>query len=307
MVNPALDPVEDFLINRKEGHCEYFASALALLLRSIDIPSRVVNGFKGGDWNDVTKAMYVRQKHAHSWVEAYLGSPDGRTANWITLDPTPGLARERSVAEVGGFASNFRTFSDAIRHIWVFYILGFDADRQKHLIYEPLRELANEVQRGYAAFKETIRGNFQQLFRFENIGSLVSVRGFFVSFFLLTTLVLGLRAVFWIIRKMFAMFRGSEADATNAVAGIMFYRRLAQTLAKFDLEREPAETQREFARRAALFLGSRGQETEPVAEVPGMIVDAFYRVRFGHLELPPQTLNRLEERLDALDQSLKPE
>ena len=49
-----LDPVEDFLVNRKEGHCEYFASALALLLRSIDIPTRMVNGFKGGDWNEIT-------------------------------------------------------------------------------------------------------------------------------------------------------------------------------------------------------------------------------------------------------------
>ena len=53
-IDPALDPVEDFLVHRKEGHCEYFASALALLLRSIDIPSRIVNGFKGGDLSDLT-------------------------------------------------------------------------------------------------------------------------------------------------------------------------------------------------------------------------------------------------------------
>ena len=55
VVDPSLDPVEDFLVNRKEGHCEYFASALALLLRSIDIPARMVNGFKGGDWNELTQ------------------------------------------------------------------------------------------------------------------------------------------------------------------------------------------------------------------------------------------------------------
>ena len=55
--DPKLDPVEDFLVNRKAGHCEYFASALALLLRSVDIRSRVVNGFKGGDWNELTEAL----------------------------------------------------------------------------------------------------------------------------------------------------------------------------------------------------------------------------------------------------------
>ena len=73
VIDDTLDPVEDFLVNRRMGHCEYFASALALLLRSIDIPARMVNGFKGGDWNDLTQTMNVREKHAHSWVEAYGG------------------------------------------------------------------------------------------------------------------------------------------------------------------------------------------------------------------------------------------
>src|SRR5262249_54963867 len=71
-IDSDLDPVEDFLVKRKEGHCEYFASALALMLRAIDIPARVINGFKGGDWNELTQTMNVRQKHAHSWVEAYV-------------------------------------------------------------------------------------------------------------------------------------------------------------------------------------------------------------------------------------------
>ena len=56
-IDPKLDPVEDFLVNRKAGHCEYFASALALLLRSVDIRSRIVNGFKGGDWNELTEDL----------------------------------------------------------------------------------------------------------------------------------------------------------------------------------------------------------------------------------------------------------
>ncbi len=59
VIDPTLDPVEDFLVNRKQGHCEYFASALALLLRSIDIPARIVIGFKGGDFSDLTQTMNV--------------------------------------------------------------------------------------------------------------------------------------------------------------------------------------------------------------------------------------------------------
>src|SRR5206468_3106660 len=105
VIDPGLDPVVDFVVNRKEGHCEYFGSALTLMLRSVGIHARMVNGFKGGDWNDLTRVMNVRQKHAHSWVEVYVGSlgkgPD-RSPLWITLDPTPAIERRQSVESVGG-------------------------------------------------------------------------------------------------------------------------------------------------------------------------------------------------------------
>src|SRR5947199_2707265 len=127
VVDPAVDPVEDFLVNRKEGHCEYFASALTLMLRALGIPARMVNGFKGGDWNDLARVMNVRQKHAHSWVEAYLGDtpPPERAPLWLTLDPTPGTERDKSVAKVGGFRANFYQITDAVRYVWVFYVVGY--------------------------------------------------------------------------------------------------------------------------------------------------------------------------------------
>ena len=118
---PDVDPVEDFLFNRKQGHCEYFASALALLLRSVDIPARVVNGFKGGDWNELGRVLYVRQKHAHSWVEALKPITDPRKPIWFTLDPTPAIERDASVAQVGGgLSKRVRPVSDYLRYIWVF-------------------------------------------------------------------------------------------------------------------------------------------------------------------------------------------
>jgi transglutaminase-like putative cysteine protease len=305
VVDSSLDPVEDFLVNRKEGHCEYFASALALLLRSIDIPSRVVNGFKGGDWNTLTQAMYVRQKHAHSWVEAYMGiDPKTHLARWLTLDPTPGSAREASVERVGGLSSRFRMLTDTIRHIWVFYIVGYDAERQNRLLYNPIRQLIQDVRAGYAEIGSVLRRGLR-LFQFENIGALFSVRGFFVSFFLLTALVGLVKSLIWVGRRVVRWLRGPEIDPAARNAGIRFYRRLAQTLAEFDIRRTPAETQGEFARRAMLFLGARGPEAQPVAEVPRHVVDAFYRVRFGQIDLDPETLESLEQQLDALEARLK--
>ena len=78
------DPVANFLFDRKQGHCEYFASAMAIMLRTLGIPSRVVNGFRTGEFNDLTSQYLVRASNAHSWVEAYFPG-----YGWISFDPTP--------------------------------------------------------------------------------------------------------------------------------------------------------------------------------------------------------------------------
>jgi len=305
-VDASLDPVEDFLVNRREGHCEYFASALALLLRSIDIPSRMVNGFKGGDWNDITQTMTVREKHAHSWVEAYAGVNDEGEPIWYVFDPTPGTARERSIAQMGGLASHFRVVTDIIRHVWIFYIQGYNADRQSKLLYEPLGMLAREVRTLAIAGWRWIADAAVRLFHFQNIRSLISVKGFIVTFLLLSTLVFLAKLCAWLFKRVVSWWRGPAEDGQGATAGILFYRRLAQLLADYDLERSPAETQNEFARRAFRFLSGRGTDIQDVAESPQKIVDAFYQVRFGHQDLPPETLAELERRLDSLEAALKP-
>lgn len=305
-VDSQLDPVEDFLVNRKEGHCEYFASALALLLRSIDIPSRMVNGFKGGDWNDITQTMTVREKHAHSWVEAYAGVNDSGQPIWLIFDPTPGAERQESIAQVGGLASRLRIVTDLVRHVWIFYIQGYNADRQQKLLYEPLGMLAREIRGLTLSGWRGVADAVVRLFHFQNIRSFVSGKGFVVSFLVLSALVALIKLFVWQVRRIARWWRGTDEDAESATAGILFYRRLAQLLAEYDLERSPAETQNEFARRALQFLSGREPDIRDLAESPQRIVDAFYQVRFGHQDLPPETLAELERRLDALEAALKP-
>ncbi|SIN91700.1 protein of unknown function [Singulisphaera sp. GP187] len=305
VVDRKIDPVLDFLINRKEGHCEYYASALALLLRSVDIPARLVNGFKGGDWNELAQVLSVRQKHAHSWVEVYLDSPANSPPKWLTLDPTPANERRDSVNRVGGFGSNFRQFTDFIRYIWVFFVVGYNADRQQRLIYEPIRQLVNEARSGFAMMGQSIRPLLANLLHFKDVGQFISVRGFFVSFTALFLLVMLTRAFLWVVGRILRWFRGTDQDPSSLSAGVVFYRRLTQLLADYGLDRPPAETQHEFARRATVFLTGGGLKTESVADVPRLVVDAFYRVRFGHLTLSPEVLMSIEARLDALEASLR--
>jgi hypothetical protein len=306
VVDSSLDPVEDFLVNRKKGHCEYFASALALLLRSIDIPSRIVNGFKGGDWNELTQTMNVRQKHAHSWVEAYAGSEptSEKVPIWIVLDPTPGTERQESIAHVGGIAGNFRPITDVIRHIWVFYIVGYDGERQRRLLYQPMREMLRELADQYTRLGKWLRKGFA-LFHFQNVSAFISVRGFVVTFIGCCILAALAHVAIRLVRLVIRWMRGPELDPMSRSAGLLFYRRMAQLLAEYELNRTPGETQREYARRAGTFLISRGSATQTVAGVPQQVVDAFYRVRFGHLDLEPAHLAELDKQLDSLESSLK--
>ncbi len=81
---PPADPLADFLFHRRRGHCEYFASSMAVLLRTVGIPSRIITGFRGAQFNQLNSNYIVRASDAHSWVEAYIPG-----AGWTTFDPTP--------------------------------------------------------------------------------------------------------------------------------------------------------------------------------------------------------------------------
>ena len=307
VTDPNLDPVLDFLDNQKSGHCEYFASALTLLLRSVGIPARMVNGFKGGDYNAISGLYTVRQKHAHSWVEALVGDQVDpsreRRPTWVTLDPTPADQRNASVARVGGIASNFRQVTDLIRYVWIFYIVGFNSERQDRFLYGPLRELIKEAKYGFALIGDALRGWLS----FPNFESFFSLRGFLVSFAGLLLLAGLVRLAAWGARRVFRRLSGRVERDADGLASIAFYRKLVTLLAGLGVVRPSAETPREFAARAALFLAARGSGTEAVADVPPLVVDAFYRIRFGDHTIGDDDLTHVTARLDALEAHLRAE
>jgi protein-glutamine gamma-glutamyltransferase len=118
---PASDPLAFFLFTRKKGHCEYFASAMAVMLRSIDIPARMVTGFQSGVWNPLTELYVIRASDAHSWVEAYL---PGR--GWTTFDPTPADPNALSQS----FWTSLALYADAADTFWQEWVVSYDLGRQ---------------------------------------------------------------------------------------------------------------------------------------------------------------------------------
>ena len=121
------DPVADFLFNVKAGHCEYFASAMVMLLRTHGIAARLVNGFTAGEYNDAASAYTVRQFNAHSWVEVYF--PE--TRSWVTFDPTPPAGRTEPVRT--GFAAQLQKYGEALELLWFQYVVGYDKQEQRSL------------------------------------------------------------------------------------------------------------------------------------------------------------------------------
>ena len=122
----AANPLEDFLERTQAGHCEYFASALALMLRARGVPARVVNGYRLGPWIPEGGYFRVSQDQAHSWVEYW---DEGR---WRRADPTPAAA----VGSGPGGASLdvVARWLDALRYRWDRYVVRYsDQDQQAGL------------------------------------------------------------------------------------------------------------------------------------------------------------------------------
>jgi transglutaminase-like putative cysteine protease len=124
------DPVQDFIFNQTEGHCELFASAAVLMLRAAGVPARYVTGFRGGEWNAVGGYVAVRADRAHAWAEAFL--PE---TGWVRVDATP---PGPSPPPAGRLAEML----DAFDYYWSRWVVGYDLPRQRDLAVRAGRRLA---------------------------------------------------------------------------------------------------------------------------------------------------------------------
>lgn len=138
-------PVDHFLFESKRGHCEFFSTAMAVMLREIGIPSRNVTGFVGGTWNRFGRYYAVREGDAHSWVEAYLDDP--WRPGWQTFDPTPPSGAQ-PLEQPDSVLNALRDILEALSQQWNSYVVSYDLRKQVRLFddvtksYERLRSRA---------------------------------------------------------------------------------------------------------------------------------------------------------------------
>jgi hypothetical protein len=231
------DPLAHFLFERKKGHCEYFASSMTMMLRTQGIPARVVNGFRGGEFNDLTGAYIVREKDAHSWVEAYF--PE---YGWVTFDPTPsgpGSAPATGWSRVG-------LYMDAMRQLWREWIVNYDFSHQLRLRTE-ISAKTGHVQsslrlwmmRKYRRLVQ-LTGEWQRKLEALSPAQMV-----------LCCVLVGLllAAPFmpkaWRSHQRRRMLRNPERAPSTAAT--FWYQRMLKMMARRGAHKEPSQTPEEFA------------------------------------------------------------
>ncbi|MCM3870921.1 MAG: DUF3488 and transglutaminase-like domain-containing protein [Pyrinomonadaceae bacterium] len=264
------DPLSDFLFNVRTGHCEYFSTAMAVMLRTQGVATRVVNGFLPGEYNEVAGAYTVRQSDAHSWVEVYF--PE--TNSWVTFDPTP--AAGRTEPQSTGVAAQLGKYAEALELIWFQYVVGYDKQEQ--------RSLAASLHNRVFDYRRIASEVFESL---KSKLSLLSSKGIFLAVALLLVLV----TVILVRVLKLGWRRGlriSRDTYEPKKAAVEFYQRLMDLLAQRGVSRLNDQTPLEFASN----LGSPEALT---------ITRLYNRVRFGSQQLSKVELQEIDRVLLDLE------
>ncbi len=232
---PPRDPLAEFLFIRKQGHCEYFSSSMAVMLRTLGIPARVVNGFRGGEFNDVTSEYVLRASDAHSWVEAYFPGQ-----GWVSFDPTPAGA---SQAHRGW--GRAMLYLDAMQSFWREWVINYDVSHQVVLGQEALHSSRRWLMRS----QNWRRRQYDALLaRFRRVHSTVTNSpGRWSSAAAASVVLVLLAANARRLRSALRRHRiaGHPEEAPQLAAGI-WYARMIKTLEQHGWSKPPGQTPEEF-------------------------------------------------------------
>ncbi len=231
------DPLAGFLFVQKRGHCEYFASAMTIMLRTLGIPSRIVNGFLPGEYNDISGMYVVRASDAHSWVEAYFPS-----AGWVTFDPTPSGGEQPLFSFY-----RFSMWLDAFQSFWIDWVVDYDFGRQFTLARNIDRgsraataNTQNYLRRQYRAMLSHIRDVHRRLMADPD-----AMRNLAILLLAGVALVFG-----WQPLRAALIHRASQARSKSGRATLrdasMAYQRMLDFLGRRGYSKPPSMSPREF-------------------------------------------------------------
>lgn len=276
------DPIANFLFERRQGHCEYFASSMAVMLRTIGIPSRVVNGFRSDEFNDISGSYVVRAKHAHSWVEAYFPG-----YGWQTFDPTP--ASNASTAQGWG---RFALYLDAAASFWRDWVITYDSSNQ----YMLTRSAINTSRGMWTGSRLWARMHYGSMLDWARRSQRRLEKSPFRWTLIGAGIVLALAALAnlgRITRLVRERWLGLHPERSPEQAAAIWYQRMAHLLARRGVQKSESDTPQEFIRKiengrlrpaveafTALYESARfGNSAEDARQLPGLLKEIEVAMR----------------------------
>jgi len=255
-------PIEEFILSGLAGHCEYFASAMVVLARSIDLPSRLVNGFAGGRENPLGGFVELVGSDAHAWVEIHY-----QQAGWVRYDPTPPDRRLRANGALS-LGERLAALASTVELWWFQRIVDFDSSDQ----IAALRAAFG----AWNSMRGSHRGTDSDPDRGPGLAAW-HLDDLHLPDALLLTALVALAAE--LVRRRRGSGRGSALPAT--------YAQTLRLLARRGLARGVTTTARDFVREA------RGALPPPASRALANITEAYLCQRFG-TSTPPDTTGDLE-------------
>lgn len=246
-------PIDEFLFEQKSGHCEYFATSMALLCRAAGVPARVVSGFLDGEFNSAGNFYVVRQQDAHAWVEAYI--PGFR---WVTFDPSPAIPSEQA-GQSASLVMIIHNYWESYKLLWDRYILTYNLWDQFYVVME----VSQAMQRG----REALSGFLATLRNQRAAAPGVPLVALIGAMAFCAVVVAVIRRK----RRSLTPRNTPTPRSRRAISAMREYARFLQVAAKHGYIKRDSDTPLEFARG---FPTHRQVESTRLAEL-------YYAARFG--------------------------
>lgn len=280
------DPLAYFLFTRRAGHCEYFASAMTVMLRAEGIPARYVTGFLPGEYNDVGGDYIIRASDAHTWVEVFFPG-----YGWMTFDPTP-----PGNASGGGLLQRISFYWDWFQFTWSEWVINYDFSHQMSLAVN----VRNSSRDWTARARKYYHQKQQQAMKFllaadaRVEASSYFLPGVLLMLFALLFYVRGRAMIGYAIARW--SLRASRGGSVTASLAALEYREMLRLLEKRGWKKAPAQTALEFASSIPAELSA------PVAQ----LTELYHSARFGNHPAPAEQMSFLLRSIRELIRARKP-
>ncbi len=283
-------PLEDFLLTRKTGYCEHYATAMVVMLRTLGIPARLVTGFLATEWNEFGGYYTVRQRDAHAWVEVYFPQ-----SGWITMDPTP--PAPDAIGPTWWQSAN--SAMDSIRLKWDRLFVHYSADDQ-FTVVQGIRESGEAVR---TKLSETVRVlSVQGAAILSRMVSTVTPSGFpHITIYVIMAIGAAYVGMTVLRRSRHGTVQHRTFSAQQQTV-ITLYTSMLRCCAKRGIVKPASTTSLEFLGQ----VHERWAEAWPSAMA---LTQLYTRVRFGQTPLTPEDLATAEallRKLRTLERSTTP-